>query len=283
MATRIDAEIAGADSNCYLSLADADAHFAEGIREEAWEKLPDSDRERALIAATRQIERLRLRGSKSDPSTPQALHFPRAGDYEHVDEANINDIYDRAGDTLDLVSTSASDTQVATIVGHDSDGLRISEDVTLEGATPVTSTETFQRLRSITLASAAVGTVTISETNGGDDLCTIDIGDTEPDTTYELVIVQDVQDACCEQALYLLQVEAGGGEDLVDHQALQAMGVRSFSADGYSVSYGAQSARGWSPIAWGLIQPYRMATGKIMPRGEGQKGYTPVFRGDPDA
>lgn len=266
MATRIDATIAGADSNCYLSLADADAYFASSIREDAWSDFTDDERERALIQATSQIERLRLRGSPSDPSTPQALHFPRAGDYDWEDEANVNDINDRAGDTLDLVSDDAGDTQLATIVGEDTDGRRISEDVNLTGTSAATSTKTFLRLKSITLASAAVGTITISETNGGADLCTIDPTDTTPDTTWELLVPEQIRQGCCEQALYLLDKDADGGDDLIDHRAMQAAGVKSVSLDGVSVAYGAASARDWSPSARQLLQSYVSRVGHIRPR-----------------
>lgn len=265
MATRIDATIAGADSNCYLSLADADNYFASSIREDAWTDIPDDQRERALIQATSQIERLRLRGSPS--CTPQALHFPRGADYDYDDEANVNDINDRAGDTLDLVSDDAGDTQVATIVGEDTDGRRISEDVTLTGTSAATSTKTFLRLKSITLASAAVGTITISETNGGADLCGIDPGDTAPDTTWQLLVPEKIGQACCEQALHLLDSGGGDGDDLIDHRAMQAAGVKSLSLDGVSVSYGGASAGAWTPSAWQLLQRYVSRVGRIRARG----------------
>lgn len=265
MATRIDATIAGADSNCYLSLADADAHFAGSMREDAWEDWPDDERERALIQATAQIERLRLRGSPS--SIPQALHFPRAGDYDYDDEANVNDINDRAGDTLDLVSDDAGDTQVATMAGEDTDGRRISEDVNLTGTSAATSTKSFLRLRSITLASAAVGTITISETTGGAEVCTIDPGDTAPDTTWELLVPEKIRQACCEQALHLLDSGGEEGDGLIDHRAMQAAGVKSVSLDGVSVSYGGASAGAWSPSAWQLLQSYVSRVGRVKARG----------------
>ena len=82
MASLIDAEIGGSDSNCYITTANADAYFGNTLREVEWDGYSVVDRERALIQATQQIERLRLHGTAADTTTPQALHFPRDTDYD---------------------------------------------------------------------------------------------------------------------------------------------------------------------------------------------------------
>lgn len=80
----------GAADNAYLDLEDADAYFADTLHQTTWQEYTVADRERALIQATGEIER--LGGSKSTstalrarfPGAPatstQALHFPRSGD-----------------------------------------------------------------------------------------------------------------------------------------------------------------------------------------------------------
>ena len=98
----IDATIAGATSNSYLSLAEAQAYFAARLRSEAWETASDADKEKALLTACRRIEAHRLRVHRrpygypydlpnaldrpADPLAPadpdQALSFPRQRDLD---------------------------------------------------------------------------------------------------------------------------------------------------------------------------------------------------------
>jgi len=89
MASLIDATVGGADSNCYITTANANAYFADTLREAGWDECSSDDRERALIQATQQIERLRLHGTAADTITPQALHFPRSTDYDTDGETYI--------------------------------------------------------------------------------------------------------------------------------------------------------------------------------------------------
>lgn len=77
---------------------------------------------------------------------------------------------------MTVVSTSASDAAAGTgartvsIAGLDSDYNEISEIITLEGTTPVTTTKSYLRIQRMTVASAGstqgnVGTITISNGN----------------------------------------------------------------------------------------------------------------------
>ena len=82
----------GSADNCYTTLAGADAYYALGLRMQQWLTYPDETRERALIQATGELERLggpastwsparpHFGGAPYDEMTPQALHFPRIGD-----------------------------------------------------------------------------------------------------------------------------------------------------------------------------------------------------------
>ena len=70
-------------------------------------------------------------------------------------------------------------------------------------------------------------------------------------------VPEAVRGAVIEQALWRLQQQAG--PELIDHAALQARGVQSFSADGMSVTYSqAKNAapEGVCVDAWKRIKPY---------------------------
>jgi len=68
--------------------------------------------------------------------------------------------------TMDVVSSSASDTMQVLVQGLDADYKSVAAVVTLNGTTPVTTTQTFLRINSaLILAGSNVGNITIS--NGG--------------------------------------------------------------------------------------------------------------------
>jgi len=82
----------GATDNCYVTLAQADAYYANTLRGTDWKQHGADAREQALIQATRRIEQ--LGGTPMDPDSPrrplfaggpydsnvQVLHFPRTQD-----------------------------------------------------------------------------------------------------------------------------------------------------------------------------------------------------------
>lgn len=98
----ITATVAGAASNSYVTLAEADEYMAGRLHASAWETAATNDKEKALISACRAIEGLQLAvrrpryGYPSDPwnlldtqsdplfvSDPaQALSFPRCRDVD---------------------------------------------------------------------------------------------------------------------------------------------------------------------------------------------------------
>lgn len=73
-----------------------------------------------------------------------------------------------SNDTVDVVSDGA-DTRDVTITGRDAGGAIVSETLTLNGATPVTGSQTFERILKIVLsATDASRTVTVSDGDSGD-------------------------------------------------------------------------------------------------------------------
>jgi len=79
----LDATLAGFTSNSYVTLPFADAYFADTLDAREWLSFGREDRARALISATRKIdEEFRYYGQPYDTVTPQALKFPRDGDYD---------------------------------------------------------------------------------------------------------------------------------------------------------------------------------------------------------
>lgn len=61
--------------NAYISVEDASAYLGGSLSTAAWDAATPDERERALIQATRQIDRLPLRGAPAEEG--QALGFPR--------------------------------------------------------------------------------------------------------------------------------------------------------------------------------------------------------------
>ncbi len=68
----------------YLTIADAQTYMDTRLHVEAWEEASDTDKDKALIMATRIIDGFNYLGDKSDED--QDNQFPRGGDIE-VSEA----------------------------------------------------------------------------------------------------------------------------------------------------------------------------------------------------
>jgi len=86
----IDATVAGPESNSYVTLAFADAYFADTLEGREWLGFPSGDRARALISATRKIDmEFRFYGVRA--FMLQALKFPRDGDYDADGNLRIPD------------------------------------------------------------------------------------------------------------------------------------------------------------------------------------------------
>jgi len=171
----ITATIAGAESNSYVTLAEADAYFAGRLHAEAWETSATNNKEKALISACRAIEALRLavtrrpRGYPSEPinamsaqydplmvSDPdQALSFPRRRDVDSVGAYAIPEPVKRAQceEALALLAFGAeqqrrSAMQAGGVSGFSVDGLSESY---REGAgnSPLASPEARKLMQSL--------------------------------------------------------------------------------------------------------------------------------------
>ena len=66
--------------NSYIDIDGADEYFAGRLHAKSWTGADTETKEKALKQATRQIDRQRLKGNKTNPSQP--LAFPRYPDTE---------------------------------------------------------------------------------------------------------------------------------------------------------------------------------------------------------
>ena len=81
-----------------------------------------------------------------------------------------------ADDTIDIVSSSTSDTtQTVTVTGYDTNGIKYSEEYSLNGTTTVSGTTTFDAGNPIKVSKSAVtvGNITVTENSGGATLVVV--------------------------------------------------------------------------------------------------------------
>lgn len=78
-------------TNSYISVADANAYFNECLYSDLWTAASDDDKEKALIMATKRIDRLAFKGRKAYAN--QALKFPRA--FYSPEKINDLDFYNK--------------------------------------------------------------------------------------------------------------------------------------------------------------------------------------------
>lgn len=72
---KLDATVGSATANCYLTRAQAEEWMAKRLHISVWEDADASDKDKALMWATRLIDRYQWVGVKSTDT--QALHWPR--------------------------------------------------------------------------------------------------------------------------------------------------------------------------------------------------------------
>ena len=85
MAATIDATLKGANSNSFVTLAEANAYFETVPSSSTWDNKTDDQKNRALISATRWIDSLNFYGDRCDSG--QALSWPR-NNY-HIDRVEL--------------------------------------------------------------------------------------------------------------------------------------------------------------------------------------------------
>ena len=65
-------------TSAYCTKAEADTYFSGRLNTDAWDDATDAEKDKALIQATRIIDQLNFKGTKTDDS--QELQFPRDDD-----------------------------------------------------------------------------------------------------------------------------------------------------------------------------------------------------------
>lgn len=73
------ATVGAVDANSYVTLGEAEAYFAARFDSDAFGELDPADQEKALLQATREVDRRRFKGCRHYIS--QALKFPRQYPY----------------------------------------------------------------------------------------------------------------------------------------------------------------------------------------------------------
>lgn len=99
------------------------------------------------------------------------------GAIDQTRRVSFNDL--AANDTLNVASSDGGDSMEVTITGRNDQGQIISETLTLNGTTTINGSTTFERIMKATLATAATGTVTITEASGGAELVAFAPGELE--------------------------------------------------------------------------------------------------------
>jgi len=95
MAIIIDATPGGANSNSYITEADAVSYFEGRLHSAAWDDATDENRKSALVMATRTIDQtFAFQGYKTD--SDQALSFPRTGVVNCEGETLASDVIPKA-------------------------------------------------------------------------------------------------------------------------------------------------------------------------------------------
>ena len=79
-----NSDLGGSDANSYISVATADAIWANTLNNAAWTVLTEQEKQQSLMASTNGLEALRFSGVRCAPSTDdanlqQALQWPRNG------------------------------------------------------------------------------------------------------------------------------------------------------------------------------------------------------------
>ena len=85
-----------------------------------------------------------------------------------------------ATDQVEALSSNAADTsQTLTVYGRNQAGEIISEGIVLTGTTPITFTNTFERILRITLSAACAGTVTVRDQDTDTTITAMEAGITQ--------------------------------------------------------------------------------------------------------
>lgn len=195
------ASVGGFNSNSYVTVTEADTYFNLRYRTSAWRDLPDSDKEAILVQAARDVDIANYKGDLY--YDPQTMSFPR--DAHETVEGYCASSTNKKFKHSDL----KSDTY---------------------GEYPTN----FWKYGTIHFTSATLDNkiyaIASSDTSGfvyGSFSAT-------PTTTTQFIvfapIIQDIKDAQCEQAFFIMD------SDLNSYVELQAMGIQNVTIGDVSVS-----------------------------------------------
>lgn len=80
-------------TNSYINVADADTYFDDAIHASAWEDSTSDTKAKALVTATRSLDRQNWNGAKYQDAPTQVLDWPRSGlvdsEGDAVDETTV--------------------------------------------------------------------------------------------------------------------------------------------------------------------------------------------------
>ena len=77
--TSLVATVAGETSNSYVTLVEAEQYFEDRLVPSEWTAATDDNKNKALLAGCRDIDKHNFHYLRYDTTTPQALAFPRTG------------------------------------------------------------------------------------------------------------------------------------------------------------------------------------------------------------
>jgi hypothetical protein len=129
----------------YADVEMADAYLNAAVHGQSWFALDDDTKGRALVSATRTLDRQSWKGDLADPVTPQALDWPRinTGIVGVVGTAIPEDIVD-ASIELALSLSQGSSVQTETNVAQKISSLKAgSVSISYFGGAEVTTTQRF--------------------------------------------------------------------------------------------------------------------------------------------
>lgn len=142
--------------------------------------------------------------------------FCLSANHAEADDETQGGAIDPSGRVLDdqfsgaarpeFVSSAGGDTQDCTVVGRLASGAIDSEVNALNGTTPVYFTKTFERILKVTLASAAVGVITMKEGTGGT-------------TRHTFAIDEDL----ARRLFYAASAEAAGGDPVIRYEKVHVL------------------------------------------------------------
>jgi len=118
-----------------------------------------------------------------------------------IDTARRPDFTQMASsDTVRVVSSNGGDTtQTVTITGRLADGTLASETLSLNGTSPVTSSNTYERLLQAELSATCTGNVTVARSTGPTTIRVIPAGE----RGFQAVFQQDSSDPSLQEDFYM--------------------------------------------------------------------------------